>query len=68
MDGYDLAEQLCNSPSLRAALTSYDKVSVPRASSTVKMSHWNIAVIHSQGWRLHLYLLLIRVMRLLFLP
>lgn len=66
MDGWDLAEQMCKSSSLRAALVSYDRLSVPRARSTVKMSHMNITVGHSQGWRLFFYVLLLRLVRLIF--
>ncbi|OCL05375.1 FAD/NAD(P)-binding domain-containing protein, partial [Glonium stellatum] len=66
MDGWDLAEQLCKSSSLHAALTSYDKLSVPRAKSTVKTSHVTIAVAHSQGWKLFFYVLLLRLLRLIF--
>lgn len=66
MDGWDLAEQMCKSSSLRAALVSYDRLSVPRARSTVKMSHMSITVAHSQGWRLFFYVLLLRLVRFIF--
>jgi 2-polyprenyl-6-methoxyphenol hydroxylase-like FAD-dependent oxidoreductase len=61
-DGWDLAEQLCKHESLEAALTAYDALSMPRAKTTLRMSHFVIEVAHSQGWRLMLYTLLFRIL------
>ncbi|KAI1164650.1 putative monooxygenase [Nemania serpens] len=48
-DGWDLAEQLCQSSSLRAAVVAYDRRSVPRAVATLKSSRWRIKVGHATG-------------------
>ncbi|KAI3322782.1 FAD/NAD(P)-binding domain-containing protein [Xylariaceae sp. AK1471] len=48
-DGWDLAEQLCQSNSLKSAMMTYDKLSVPRAIATLKSSHWRIKAGHAMG-------------------
>jgi 2-polyprenyl-6-methoxyphenol hydroxylase-like FAD-dependent oxidoreductase len=65
MDGWELAEQLCNSSSLLTALTAYDSLSMPRSKSAIRMSHWTIAIAHAQGWKLTFYVLLLRIMKFL---
>lgn len=65
MDGWDLAEQLCKSGSLVAALSAYDSSSMPRSRSAIRMSHWSIDMAHAQGWRLVLYVLFLRIMKFL---
>ncbi|KAI1174848.1 putative monooxygenase [Nemania sp. FL0916] len=54
-DGWDLAEQLCQSVSLDAAIRAYDKRSVPRATTTLNRSHWHIQVGHATGWTYWMY-------------
>ncbi|KAI1111054.1 putative monooxygenase [Nemania sp. NC0429] len=54
-DGWDLAEQLCQSSGLRAAVVAYDRRSVPRAVSTLKSSHWRIKVGHARGLTYWMY-------------
>ncbi|KAI1314002.1 putative monooxygenase [Xylaria venustula] len=48
-DGWDLADQLCQSNNLTRAVTTYDKRSVPRAVATLNSSHWRIKVGHATG-------------------
>lgn len=64
MDGWELAEQLCKFRSLLDALTKYDSSSIPRSKSAIRMSHRVIAMAHAQGWRLTLYVLFLRIMKL----
>ncbi|KAK9320569.1 hypothetical protein V1517DRAFT_205173 [Lipomyces orientalis] len=66
MDGWELAEQICKSNSLPDALAAYDASSMPRSKSTVRMSHWSIALAHAQGWKLTLYIYLLRLVKLFF--
>jgi 2-polyprenyl-6-methoxyphenol hydroxylase-like FAD-dependent oxidoreductase len=65
MDGEELAEQICKSESLEAALAGYDASSISRSKSAIRMSHWAIAMAHAQGWKLTLYVLLLKIIRLL---
>ena len=67
MDGVELAEKICNCNSLDSALAGYDASSIGRSKSAVRTSHWVIAIAHSQGWKLTIYILLLRVIRLLFM-
>jgi 2-polyprenyl-6-methoxyphenol hydroxylase-like FAD-dependent oxidoreductase len=64
MDGIELAEQICKSESLGSALASYDELSIARSKSAIRISHWVIAIAHARGWKLALYLLLLRIVRL----
>jgi 2-polyprenyl-6-methoxyphenol hydroxylase-like FAD-dependent oxidoreductase len=48
-DGWDLAEQLCQTSSLDKAVAAYDKISYPRAVQTLKVSHQRINVAHLTG-------------------
>ncbi len=48
-DGWDLAEKLCQSKGLEQAVVAYDRVSVPRAKSTLKTSHTRIELGHCTG-------------------
>jgi len=50
-DGWDMALALCHAKTLEAAVTMYDKASLPRAWATLKESHKRIAMCHSSGWR-----------------
>lgn len=50
-DGWDLAEQLCASDTLRAAIEPYDRISYPRAWQTLKTSHQRIGMGHCTGIR-----------------
>lgn len=67
MDGVELAEQICQAESLDSALTGYDTSSTPRSKSAIRMSHWVIAMAHAQGWKLTLYIFLLRIIRFLFI-
>lgn len=54
MDGFELAEQLLNvkhGTDLRAAVAMYDKSSIVRCNRTRNMSHFNISVLHSKGFK-----------------
>ncbi|KAI1424958.1 putative monooxygenase [Xylaria sp. FL1777] len=57
-DGWDLAEQLCQSNNLDGAVMAYDKRSVPRAIATLKSSHWRIKVGHATGLGYWMYRIL----------
>ncbi|KAK5993016.1 5-methylphenazine-1-carboxylate 1-monooxygenase-like protein [Cladobotryum mycophilum] len=50
-DGWDLAEQLCKSKSLGAAVAEYDNISVPRATRVLTASRSRLKDAHSTGWR-----------------
>ena len=65
MDGVELAEQMCKSDSLQAALVAYDASSMPRCKSAVRISHWVISVAHAQGWKLTMYSFLLRTIAFL---
>ncbi|KAI0506652.1 putative monooxygenase [Xylaria bambusicola] len=68
-DGWDLAEQLCQSDNLTQAVMAYDKRSLPRAISTLKSSHWRIKVGHATGlgyWMYRLFFTLAGTMMKLF--
>ncbi|KAI0440823.1 putative monooxygenase [Xylaria telfairii] len=54
-DGWDLAEQLCQSNNLDGAMATYDKRSLPRAVATLKSSHWRIKVGHATGLQYWMY-------------
>ncbi|TGJ87586.1 hypothetical protein E0Z10_g1215 [Xylaria hypoxylon] len=54
-DGWDLAEQLCQSSNLSQAVKAYDKRSVPRAVATLKSSRWRIKVGHATGMGYWMY-------------
>lgn len=49
MDAWDLAEQVCSADSMEVAIREYDRLSMPRAKSTVRFSHVSIAIAHSKG-------------------
>ncbi|RFU29799.1 hypothetical protein B7463_g6544, partial [Scytalidium lignicola] len=66
MDGWDLADQLVKCASLKAAVENFDRLSYPRASSTLKFSHANIRIGHTQGWQLTLYTSLLKTVSVLF--
>jgi 2-polyprenyl-6-methoxyphenol hydroxylase-like FAD-dependent oxidoreductase len=60
-DGFDLAEHLCNHRSVADAVAAYDKLSMLRASRSVRRSYVSIHVVHSSGisWILYRSLLLV---------
>ena len=64
-DGWDLAEQLLKSASVKEAVNKYDDIVVPRANNVVRQSHIAIAIAHSQGWRLYLAMLFLRFVKLI---
>jgi 2-polyprenyl-6-methoxyphenol hydroxylase-like FAD-dependent oxidoreductase len=49
-DGWDLAEQLCKHQKLEDALKAYDKLSISRAKSVLRLSHFTIKYAHAKGW------------------
>jgi 2-polyprenyl-6-methoxyphenol hydroxylase-like FAD-dependent oxidoreductase len=61
MDGLELAERICTSKSLEAALAGYDASSISRSKSAVRVSHWVISMAHAQGWMLTMYMLLVKI-------
>ncbi|KAI4133775.1 MAG: hypothetical protein LQ347_002082 [Umbilicaria vellea] len=61
MDGWDLAEQLCQAKTLGTAVEAYDRLSMPRSNTAVWMSRLSIALAHGTGLRLRMYLLLLTV-------
>lgn len=65
MDGLELAEQICQSDSLEAALSAYDASSMGRSKSAIQMSHWSIAMAHAQGWKLAFHMLCLKIIRFL---
>jgi len=66
-DGWDIAEQLLKSASLEEAVKKYDDIVVPRASKVIRQSHIAIAIGHSQGWRLYLAMLFLKIVKLTLL-
>jgi 2-polyprenyl-6-methoxyphenol hydroxylase-like FAD-dependent oxidoreductase len=48
-DGWDLAEQICKTPSLGDAVKAYDTISVPRAVKVLESSRWRINMGHGTG-------------------
>jgi len=54
-DGWDLAEQICQSGSLAAALKTYDDISVPRARKILNTSRGRISTGHCTGLRYYFY-------------
>lgn len=65
MDGVELAEQICKSESLEAALAGYDTSSMSRSKSAIRVSHWVISMAHAQGWLLTIYMLLAKIVKFL---
>jgi 2-polyprenyl-6-methoxyphenol hydroxylase-like FAD-dependent oxidoreductase len=53
MDGWDLAEQLCDANELGDA-----------SRKAIHLSHKTIAMAHAQGWRLELNVLFLRILKL----
>ena len=64
MDGVELSEHICKSRSFDSALAKYDSPSITRSKSVIRISHWVIAIAHAHGWKLTLYILLLKVIRL----
>lgn len=54
-DGWDLAEQICRSVSMVAAVVAYDKLSIPRLESVYKFSHTRLGFGHSTGLKWAFY-------------
>lgn len=61
MDGWDLAEQLCQAETLGAAVEAYHELSMPRSKTAVWMSQLSIAPAHATGLRLRMYVMLLTV-------
>src|SRR5690349_13657417 len=66
-DGWDLARQLCESSSLKEAITAYDALVESRSREVLKQSHYAIALAHARGWKAWVYLVVIRLVAWLFL-
>lgn len=49
IDGVSLAESLCTSTSVAAAVKTFDEECIPRCSKTLKVSHVTIWLSHSTG-------------------
>ncbi|KAL7907531.1 putative monooxygenase [Trichoderma velutinum] len=64
-DGWDLAEQLYQSSSLRAAVTAYDQLSIPRVQAVMNFTKIRVRFGHSTGGLWQLYKNGMRVQRLL---
>lgn len=65
MDGFELAEQLLNGKhgrDLKAAVMLYDKNSIVRCNRTRNMSHFNISVLHSKGFKHRCMITLFKMM------
>lgn len=62
MDGWDFAVCLISQASLKLAISEYDKLSMPRAISTVKYSHYTIDGAHARGIKLLLYKLMVKML------
>ncbi|KAH8900619.1 putative monooxygenase [Thozetella sp. PMI_491] len=56
-DGWDLAEQICRSNSMDAAIAAYDKMSIPRVEEPLEFSRYRIKFGHSTGalWKTFKY-------------
>lgn len=54
-DGWDLAEQMCCSTSLDAAVAAYDKLSIRRVEHAMSFSHERVRFGHSSGWMWKVY-------------
>ena len=65
MDGWDLAQCLCQATSPEAGLAMYDKMFVPRTQATLNMSRWSISIAHSTGVKLWLYTMFAKVLGVL---
>jgi 2-polyprenyl-6-methoxyphenol hydroxylase-like FAD-dependent oxidoreductase len=61
MDGWELASQLSKPQSMSAAVSAYDKLSMPRSQSALAVSHWSISMAHATGWKLFLYKLFMKL-------
>ncbi|KAF2729369.1 putative monooxygenase [Polyplosphaeria fusca] len=67
MDGWDFAEALVGErEGLEGAVGRYDGLAVGRARKVVRMSRRSIRVMHSVGWRLMVYVMVLRVVKALF--
>lgn len=65
-DGWDMARQLCEADSLADAVRGYDAVVVPRSTKVLRRSHLNIAIAHAAGIRAWFYMLLLRLVAVVF--
>ncbi|EEP75794.1 predicted protein [Uncinocarpus reesii 1704] len=65
LDGWDLAEQLCQPQSLEAAVGHYDKSSISRSQNAIAASHWAISMAHATGFKLFGYGIALKLASLL---
>ncbi|KAL7927051.1 hypothetical protein ACQKWADRAFT_279389 [Trichoderma austrokoningii] len=61
VDGWDLADQICQHNSLEEAVKAYDGLSVPRATRDVKRSRRLVKCVHDTGWNYYLFLCMLFV-------
>lgn len=70
IDGFELAEQLLNKEhgeNLKAAVKTYDARSIPRSKRTRGMSHFNISLLHSKGFKQKWYMTLFALVGLVLI-
>jgi 2-polyprenyl-6-methoxyphenol hydroxylase-like FAD-dependent oxidoreductase len=65
-DGWDMAQLLCGSQSLADAVKAYDTLVEPRSRRVWKQSHFNIALTHATGLKAWFYVLLMKLMAIVF--
>jgi len=63
IDGWELAQCLCQATSFEGGVAEYDKMVIPRAQATLSMSRWSIDIAHATGLKLWLYTLFVKVLR-----
>lgn len=63
-DGWELASALLQAKSVGEGVEKYDRLVVPQRNRVVRQSHIGIAIAHSEGWRLWLSLLFLKILRI----
>lgn len=54
-DGWDLAEQICCHTSMKAAVASYDAISIPRFNHPFTFQNERVQFGHADGWKWSAY-------------
>jgi 2-polyprenyl-6-methoxyphenol hydroxylase-like FAD-dependent oxidoreductase len=65
-DGWELAAQLLAAGSSEEGVQNYDKLVIEERRKVTQRSHFNMNVAHSQGWRLSVFFVLLRILKLVF--
>lgn len=65
-DGWDMARLLCEAESLADAVEAYDTLVEPMSRKVWKRSHFNIALAHATGFRAWFFVLLLKMMAIVF--